>query len=73
MSEKPQLTPQQAALLTASGFVQAFLQKYWNNKPNLTQREAYEIVEQHYQAITGTTRYRDFESFKPTLYRHLKK
>ena len=66
-----ELQPHQLELLTTQGFVRRYFRHY-TSAPGLTQREAYQLTEIEHHAITGRHRYASFESFKPTMYRHLK-
>ena len=54
------LEPHLQALLTVDGFIKAF----WEIRPNYrTKEEAYEIVEQIYEATFGSRKYSSFKSF----------
>jgi len=65
-----ELTEQQQQLLTVKGFIRRYLQIYWQEE--LNQRQAYERTEQEYLEIVGRRKYASFESFRPTMYRHLR-
>jgi len=66
----PKLEPQFAMLLETEGFITAFWEISGDYR---TQEDAYDVIEQRYISVFGKRRYSDFNSFRVTMYRHLKK
>jgi len=68
--ENQKLEPQYARLTKIGGFVEAFWEMGCDFKK---QEDAYEAVERQYKFIFGDRKYKNFDSFRGSMYAHLNK
>jgi len=66
MNEK--LEPQFARLINTKGFIDCFWEMLSEFK---TQEAAYEAVEEIHKSIFGKSKYKNFDSFRITMYKFL--